>query len=198
MSEVNLPPGKHAAEIYLEDAQKDLSRMFFRSEVQNMNDRQRTQLTTLRKSMASKPNIQASSSECRKKAMQTSKEDPMEDNMSSKSYRIRGLLMVVAMAFAAAGTALAETPEEAKKREMAEMQKMLNAEVMAKPFNLEEMSKIDAYIAESMKKNLVPQPYKGTTARPWRRGMTCAHLRGYYARRDCRYYYRYHGRYYPY
>ena len=90
--------------------------------------------------------------------------------------------------------ALAETPEERKKREMAEIQRSLNAEVMAKPFEVEEMNKIDAYIAEAMKKNLVPQPYKGS--QPFVRGMTCAHLRGYVYRRNCRYYHRYHGHYY--
>ena len=94
------------------------------------------------------------------------------------------------------GVATAETPEEKKQREMAEIQRQLNAEVMAQPFGVEEMAKIDSYIAEAMKRNLVPQPYKGT--QPWRAGMTCSHLSGYYARRDCRYYRSYHGRYYPY
>lgn len=113
-----------------------------------------------------------------------------------RSHRfIRGIV-IIATSLAMAGLALAETAEEKKKREMAEMQKQLNAEVMAKPFSVEEMSQIDSYIAEAMKKNLVPEPYKGTQA--WTRGMTCAHLRGYYARRNCRYYYRYHGSYYPY
>ena len=79
---------------------------------------------------------------------------------------------------------------------MAEVQRLLNAEVMAKPFGVEEMAKIDAYVAEAMKKNLKPEPYKGTQV--WTRGMTCAHLRTYRARRNCRYYYRYYGRYYAY
>jgi hypothetical protein len=107
------------------------------------------------------------------------------------------LISVWALALVAlGGVATAETPEEKKKREMAEIQRQLNAEVMAQPFGVEEMAKIDAYIADAMKRNLVPQPYKGAQA--WQPGMTCAHLRGYYGRRDCRYYRRYHGRYYPY
>ncbi len=80
---------------------------------------------------------------------------------------------------AAAGAAAAET----------------DAEVRAKPFSVTETAEINSYIASAREKNLVPGPYKGTV--PWRAGMTCAHLRGYYARRDCRYYRRYHGRYYP-
>ena len=98
------------------------------------------------------------------------------------------------------GAATAETPEEKKQREMAEIQRQLNAEVMAQPFGVEEMAKIDSYIEDAMKRNLVPQPYKG--AQVWAPGMTCAHLHGYYYRRDCRYYHRYYhryyGRYYPY
>ncbi len=116
--------------------------------------------------------------------------------MSNPSRWLPALMMILTLGSAAAS--LAETPAEKKKREMAEMQKMLNAEVMAKPFSVEEMSKIDAYIAESMKKNLIPQPYKATSTQPWVRGMTCAHLRSYVARRNCRYYYRYYGHYYPY
>jgi len=105
---------------------------------------------------------------------------------------LAGLITTLALS----GLAMADSAEEAKKAEMAEMQRMLNAEVMAKPFAVEEMAQIETYIAEAMKKNLVPEPYKGQQT--WRSGMTCAHLRGYRARRDCRYYYRFHGSYYPY
>ena len=107
--------------------------------------------------------------------------------------RIAMMVLGITLASLPVATAVAETDEE---REMREIQKGLNAEVMAQPFGVEEMAKIDEYIAEAMKKNLVPQPYKGS--QPWRQGMTCAHLRGYYYRRNCRYYHRYHGRYYPY
>ena len=98
---------------------------------------------------------------------------------------------------AAAGTTAAETDAEKARAEAEarETQKALTAEVRAKPFSATETAEINSYIASALEKNLVPGPYKGTV--PWRAGMTCAHLRGYYARRDCRYYRRYHGRYYP-
>ena len=81
--------------------------------------------------------------------------------------------------------------------DMAEMQKQLNAEVMSKPFLAEQPEKVEAYIKEAMKKNLKPLEYQGTH---WRRGYTCHDLLRFSWReyRDCRYYYRYHGRYYPY
>lgn len=113
---------------------------------------------------------------------------------------MRSLVAVVVISVLAlvapGGVATAETPEEKNKREMAEIQRQLNAEVMAQPFGVAEMATIDSYIEEAMKRNVVPQPYKGTQA--WQPGMTCASLSGYLVRRDCRYYRRYHGRYYPY
>lgn len=81
--------------------------------------------------------------------------------------------------------------------DMAEMQKKFNAETMAKPFLAEEPEKVEAYIKEAMEKNLKPVEYEGTN---WRRGYTCRDLLRYSWRefRNCRYYHRYHGRYYPY
>ena len=81
--------------------------------------------------------------------------------------------------------------------DMAQMQKRLNAETMAKPFLAEEPEKVEAYIKEAMKKDLKPPEYEGTH---WRRGYTCHDLLRYSWReyRNCRYYHRYHGRYYPY
>ncbi|HEC19666.1 MAG TPA: hypothetical protein ENI97_10030 [Gammaproteobacteria bacterium] len=77
------------------------------------------------------------------------------------------------------------------------MQRQLNAEVMEKPFLAEQQEKVEAYIKEAMKKDLKPPEYKG---RHWRRGYTCHDLLRYSWReyRDCRYYYHYYGRYYPY
>ncbi len=106
------------------------------------------------------------------------------------------VLAVLAGGFLLVAPAGAETEAEREAREMAEIQKKLNAEVMAKPFSVEEMAKIDAYIEQAMKSNLVPPTYTGT--QPWRRGMTCAHLGSYIWRRNCRYHYRYYGYYYPY
>lgn len=81
--------------------------------------------------------------------------------------------------------------------EMAAMQKQLNAEVMSKPFSVEEESKIDAYIAAATKKGEKPAAYTGTH---WQPGYTCANLRSYSYNeyRDCRYYHNYYGSYYPY
>lgn len=89
--------------------------------------------------------------------------------------------------------ASAATQEEEMKR----MQEQLNSETMAQPFLAEEPEKVDAYIKEAMKKNLKPPEYKGDH---WRSGYTCHELLRYSwtEYRDCMYYYRYHGRYYPY
>ena len=84
-----------------------------------------------------------------------------------------------------------------EEEDLAEMQKQLNAETMNKPFLAEQPEKVDAYIKEAMKKDLKPPEYEGTH---WRRGYTCRDLLRYNWReyRNCRYYDRYHGRYYPY
>lgn len=98
---------------------------------------------------------------------------------------IAGLLMF--------NTAIASEEED----EMARMQKQLNQETMSQEFLAEEPEKVEAYIKEAMEKNLKPLEYTGTH---WRRGYTCHDLLRYSWReyRDCRYYHRYHGRYYPY
>jgi len=81
--------------------------------------------------------------------------------------------------------------------DLAEMQKQMNQEVMKKPFLAEQPAKVDAYIKESMKNNVEAPEYTGTY---WRRGYTCRDLLRYNWReyRNCRYYYRRHGRYYRY
>ena len=81
--------------------------------------------------------------------------------------------------------------------DLEKMQQQLNQEVMSKEFLAEQPEKVDAYIKESMEKDLKPPEYTG---RHWRRGYTCRDLLRYdwYEYRNCMYYYRYHGRYYPY
>jgi len=89
--------------------------------------------------------------------------------------------------------------EQAKARaaQRAAAQKALNDQVMAKEFKVEDPKKIDAYVEEQMKKKV--KPVEQPPAR-WQPGFTCndlLHLQpvdwvGY---RNCRYYYRYHGRY---
>jgi len=83
---------------------------------------------------------------------------------------------------------------------LAEMQQKLNAQVMEKPFAVEDPAAIDAYVAEAMKKNLKPQ---ATPPAYWQPGYTCADLLRYRNRyrsywsdyRECMYHHRYYGRY---
>jgi len=81
--------------------------------------------------------------------------------------------------------------------DLEKMQQQLNQEVMSKEFLAEEPEKVEAYIKESMEKKLKPPEYTGSY---WRRGYTCRDLLRYdwYEYRNCMYYYRYHGHYYPY
>jgi hypothetical protein len=76
------------------------------------------------------------------------------------------------------------------------MQKKLNAQVMEQPFHAEDPEKVDAYVKEAMKKHLKPKVYKGDH---WQRGYTCHDMLrwSWYEYRNCMYYYRYYGYYYP-
>ncbi|MGB1263686.1 MAG: hypothetical protein ACPG52_12305 [Cognaticolwellia sp.] len=78
---------------------------------------------------------------------------------------------------------------------MAKAQAQMNAEVLSKPFLAERPKEVDAYIKSMLEKNVTPPEYSGTY---WRRGYTCRDLLRYNwtQYRNCRYYYRYHGRYY--
>lgn len=92
------------------------------------------------------------------------------------------------------------TPVSADKAgdaERARVQQELNKEVLAKPFFAEETAKVDAYIKEATKNHIKPLEYTGNN---WRADYTCHDLLRYswYEYRDCSYYHRYHGRYYPY
>ncbi len=103
------------------------------------------------------------------------------------------LLMVSLCGVVVSGLAFSATQEE----EMQRMQQQLNSETLAQPFLAEEPEKVDAYIKEAMKKKLKPVEYTGTN---WRSGYTCHDLLrfSWSEYRDCMYYYRYNGRYYPY
>jgi hypothetical protein len=85
----------------------------------------------------------------------------------------------------------------ADKDEMATIQKKYNTEIMEKEFFAEQPDKVEAYIKEAMEKDLKPHEYMGSY---WRVGHTCRDLLRYswLEYRDCRYYHRYHGHYYPY
>lgn len=86
-------------------------------------------------------------------------------------------------------------PEDTEEDAMARMQAQLNQEVMSKPFLAEKPKEVDAYIKNMLAKKVTPPEYSGTY---WRRGYTCRDLLRYNwtQYRNCRYYHRYHGRYY--
>lgn len=81
--------------------------------------------------------------------------------------------------------------------DLAEMQRQLNSEVMSQPFLAEQPEKVDAYIKEAMEKDLKPEVYKGPH---WQPGYTCHDMLRYSwtEYRNCSYYHRYYGHYYPY
>lgn len=80
---------------------------------------------------------------------------------------------------------------------MSDLQKQLNAQVMQKPFSVENEANLNAYIEEATKRGTPP---KSQPSKYWRQGYTCADLRRYSWAdyRDCSYYYHYHGYYWPY
>jgi hypothetical protein len=81
--------------------------------------------------------------------------------------------------------------------EKAKVQKQLNSEVLNQGFDVKREDELNAYIDEATRKGLKPKTYTGNH---WRRGATCGDLLSYSwtEYRDCMYYYRYYGRYYPY
>ena len=106
------------------------------------------------------------------------------------THHCRPLLSVLLFgSIVCAEPASAETPEE--------LQKLLNEQVLGQSFSVEDSEKLEAYMSEAKKKGIAPVT---TPSRFWRRGYTCADLRRYSWTdyRDCSYYYRYHGRYWPY
>lgn len=96
------------------------------------------------------------------------------------------------VALAIIATLMSATAFANEADDMAAMQQKLNAEVMEKPFSVEEIGQIDAYVQDAMKKDLKPREKPPTN---WRAGYTCANLHNYTDHRDCAYYHRYYGRY---
>lgn len=108
-----------------------------------------------------------------------------------KRSHITPLVSLAATAWLVVG--LSPAAMAGDKEDMAEMQKQLNAGVMAKPFSVEDEAKIDAYVKDAMKKDLKPRE---SAPSYWQPGWTCNNLYGhYYDYRDCMYYHRYYGRY---
>ncbi len=99
-----------------------------------------------------------------------------------------------AIALGAAWLLAAASASAASDDEMAQMQKQLNAQVMSRPFTVEDQAKIDAYVEDAMKKDIKPP----TEPPPhWLPGYTCMDLwrYAYDEYRDCFYYHRYYGHY---
>lgn len=79
----------------------------------------------------------------------------------------------------------------------AEMQKQLNAEVMASPFNAGDIKKAEEYAADAIKRGIQPV---ATPPSYWVPGSNCGYLTtyryyNYHDYRNCVYYHRYYGRY---
>ncbi|XQW84923.1 hypothetical protein ACOYR1_17640 [Thalassotalea piscium] len=85
--------------------------------------------------------------------------------------------------------------EESEEDLLAKAQAQMNAEVLSKPFLAEKPKEVDAYIKSMLEKKVKPPEYQGSY---WRSGYTCRDLLRYSwtQYRNCKYYYRYHGRYY--
>ena len=79
-------------------------------------------------------------------------------------------------------------------KDLAEMQKSLNAAVLEKPFSVADEAKIDSYIKSAMAKDLKPAE---TAPASWKTGYTCADIYqfGWSGYQNCRYYRHYYGRY---
>ena len=105
--------------------------------------------------------------------------------------RIKGRLFVLSLAIHGV-TAVNAYGGEAE--DLAAMQRQLNAGVMEQEFDAGDVEKINAYVAEAMKKDLKP---RREAPDYWQPGYTCASIRyrGWRDYRDCRYYYHYYGRY---
>jgi hypothetical protein len=78
-----------------------------------------------------------------------------------------------------------------------EMQRKLNSETMATPFNAGDIKKATAYAQEAKAQNIVPVAQAPSY---WMPGWTCASMSSYRyynytAYRDCVYYHHYYGRY---
>jgi len=83
-----------------------------------------------------------------------------------------------------------------EKEDMEAMQRALNQEVLDKPFYPGDKAAVDAYLEDAIIKGVKPNE---TPPPGWAPGWTCNNLTySFNAYRNCMYYYRYHGRYYPY
>ena len=115
--------------------------------------------------------------------------------MNSSIVKLFKLSLLTPIILGLIGFSMAASAQSDEDEELARMQAELNKEVMSRPFLAEKPEEVNAYIESMLKKNVKPPEYSGTH---WRPGYTCRDLLRYNWReyRNCRYYYRYHGRYY--
>jgi len=112
----------------------------------------------------------------------------------SSHFFLKGILgLVLSMVFIGAGGSLLWAGE---KEDMEAMQKALNQEVLNRPFTPGDKAAVDAYLEDAIKKGVKPIE---TRPSGWAPGWTCNNLiYSIGAYRNCMYYYRYYGHYYPY
>lgn len=104
-------------------------------------------------------------------------------------------IMLTSLVGLLVGISLPALASDSEEDALAKAQAQMNAEVLSKPFLAEKPKEVDAYIKSMLEKKVVPSEYQGTY---WRSGYTCRDLLRYNwtQYRNCKYYYRYHGRYY--
>lgn len=104
-------------------------------------------------------------------------------------------LLLFFMQIMVGNQSLLAAQEESEEDILAKAQAQMNADVLSKPFLAEKPEEVDAYIKSMLEKKATPAEYQGSY---WRSGYTCRDLLRYdwTQYRNCKYYYRYHGRYY--
>lgn len=111
------------------------------------------------------------------------------------SIQLLAAIALLIMQITIGNQSLFAAPQESEEDALAKAQAQMNAEVLSKPFLAEKPEEVDAYIKSMLEKKEKPPEYQGTY---WRPGYTCRDLLRYNwtQYRNCKYYYRYHGRYY--
>lgn len=114
-------------------------------------------------------------------------------HVSERAFPLIGLSVLLGILFVLGGHV--ESAAQSSAQEKQEMQKALNEQIMSRPFSVPDEAQVNAYLDDALRRGVVPKPYTGAH---WRRGYTCVDLLPYSYQQylDCRYYYRYYGRYY--
>ncbi|WP_232784209.1 hypothetical protein [Moritella sp. Urea-trap-13] len=115
--------------------------------------------------------------------------------MNININHFKGLVTFAIICFQFIGSQSVIAAERSEEDALARAQAQMNSEVLSKPFLAEKPKEVDAYIKSMLEKNVTPPEYHGAY---WRPGYTCHDLLRYNwtQYRNCKYYYRYYGRYY--